>query len=69
MMKAVVVYEPGSSDKLIFEEVPKPELKEGWSLIKVKGFGINRSEIFYKKRFFSQCQISENTRYRMCRHG
>ncbi len=51
MMKAVVVYEPGSSDKLIFEEVPKPELKEGWSLIKVKGFGINRSEIFTRKGF------------------
>ena len=38
MMKAVVVYEAGGTDKLVFQEVPKPQIKEGWSLIKVKVF-------------------------------
>ena len=51
MMKAVVVYEAGGTDKLVFQEVPKPQIKEGWSLIKVKGFGINRSEIFTRKGY------------------
>lgn len=45
-MKAVVIYEAGGSEKLMFKEVPIPKLKENWSLIKIKGFGINRSEIF-----------------------
>ncbi|WP_159991023.1 alcohol dehydrogenase catalytic domain-containing protein [Pelistega ratti] len=50
-MKAVVIYEAGGTDKLIYQEVPKPKFKKGWSLIKVKGFGINRSEIFTRKGY------------------
>ena len=50
-MKAVVVYEAGGFDKLVYQDVPKPQIKEGWSLIKVKGFGINRSEIFTRKGY------------------
>jgi len=45
LMKAAVVYESGDSSHLVLENVPKPTVKPGWSLIKVKGFGINRSEI------------------------
>lgn len=33
MMKAVVVYEAGGTDRLIYQDVPKPLLKKGWSLI------------------------------------
>lgn len=45
-MKAVVVYEAGGAEKLVYTEVPKPTMKKGWSLVNVRGFGINRSEIF-----------------------
>lgn len=45
-MKAIVVNEAGGVDKLVLREVPIPELKPGWSLVKVKAFGINHSEIF-----------------------
>lgn len=45
-MKAIVIYEPGGPEKLIYQEVPTPVVKEGWSLVQVKGFGINHSEIF-----------------------
>ena len=45
-MKAVVIYEPGGPEKLICQDVPTPAVKAGWSLIQVKGFGINHSEIF-----------------------
>lgn len=48
-MKAVVVYEPGGPDKLIYTDVPTPEVKPGWSLVRIKGFGINHSEIFTRR--------------------
>lgn len=50
-MKAVVVYEAGGPEKLICEEVPVPRIKPGWSLVEVKSFGVNRSEIFTRKGF------------------
>lgn len=45
-MKAIVIYEPGGPEKLVYQEVPTPTVKPGWSLVQVKGFGINHSEIF-----------------------
>lgn len=48
-MKAAVIYEPGGPDKLILEERPIPKIKAGWSLVKIRGFGINHSEIFTRK--------------------
>ena len=50
-MIAVKVFEKGTSEVLKLVEVEKPKVKEGWSLIKVKGFGINRSEIFTRKGY------------------
>lgn len=48
-MRAVVVTNPGDSSVLQLKTMPKPQLKPGWSLVKVKGFGINRSEIFTRQ--------------------
>ncbi len=48
-MKAVVIYEPGGPEKLIYTEVPMPGVRPGWSLVRVRGFGINHSEIFTRK--------------------
>jgi NADPH:quinone reductase len=45
-MKAYVIHEAGGPEKLILEEMPIPKWKEGWVLIKIKAFGINRSEYF-----------------------
>ena len=50
-MKAIVVSKAGTSKVLEYKEVDTPKLKDGWSLVKVKGFGINRSEIFTRKGF------------------
>lgn len=44
-MKAIVIQHAGGPEALKLEDVPTPTVKAGWSLIKVKGFGINRSEI------------------------
>ncbi|KRN18680.1 alcohol dehydrogenase catalytic domain-containing protein [Lacticaseibacillus camelliae] len=45
-MKAIVIEQAGGPEALKLMEVPTPQVKPGWSLVKVKGFGINRSEIF-----------------------
>ena len=43
-MRAIVVSKAGTSKVLEYKEVDTPKLKDGWSLVKVKGFGINCSE-------------------------
>lgn len=48
-MKAVVVRKPGGPEVLEYTDVPTPTVKPGWSLVKVKGFGINHSEVFTRK--------------------
>ncbi|MFC6175894.1 zinc-binding dehydrogenase [Companilactobacillus huachuanensis] len=45
-MKAIVVEKAGGPEVLEYKEVPTPKVKSGWSLVQVKGFGINHSEIF-----------------------
>ena len=44
-MKAVKIYQAGGPEQLIYQDVPTPDIKEGWSLVKIKGFSINHSEI------------------------
>jgi NADPH:quinone reductase-like Zn-dependent oxidoreductase len=44
-MRAVVLDAPGPPDALRIRELPVPEPRAGWVLIRVKAFGINRSEL------------------------
>ena len=48
-MKAAVVYEPGGPDVLKIEDRTIPTPNPGEVLIKVKAFGINRSELFTRR--------------------
>lgn len=48
-MKAGVTTKPGDPDVIQIRDLPLPKIKEGWVLIKVKAFGLNRSEIFTRK--------------------
>jgi NADPH2:quinone reductase len=50
-MKAVVLYLPGGPDNFVLEERPIPAASEGQVLIKVKAFGLNRSELMTRKGF------------------
>jgi len=45
-MRAIVLEKPVKSNELKVSNVPIPKVMPGWVLIKVKAFGINRSEIF-----------------------
>jgi NADPH:quinone reductase len=48
-MKAAITIGPGSPEKIIIKDVPKPEIKSGWVLIEIKAFGLNRSELFTRR--------------------
>lgn len=48
-MKAIQVRKAGGPEVLELVELAKPQLKKGWSVVKVLGFGINRSEIFTRQ--------------------
>ena len=44
-MKAVVLERTCKSEEMIVKDVPIPAVKPGWVLVKIKAFGINRSEV------------------------
>ena len=48
-MKAAVIREPGGPEVLEIEELPVPQPAPGWVLIRVKAFGLNRSELFTRQ--------------------
>ena len=44
-MRAVVLDGPGPPEALVIRELPVPETAAGWVLIRVRAFGLNRSEL------------------------
>jgi NADPH:quinone reductase len=48
-MRAVVLEKPCKAEELVVRQVPMPQVKPGWVLVKIKAFGINRSEIFTRQ--------------------
>jgi NADPH:quinone reductase-like Zn-dependent oxidoreductase len=51
IMKAAVIREPGGPDVLRIEERPIPVPRSGEVLIRVKAFGLNRSELFTRQGY------------------
>lgn len=48
-MKAIVVTHPGGPEVLSYQTVPTPAVRPGWTRVKVRGFGINHSEVFTRE--------------------
>ncbi|WP_318307111.1 zinc-binding dehydrogenase [Amycolatopsis solani] len=44
-MKAAVCVRAGGPEVLELREIPVPEVRQGWSLIRIRGAGLNRSEL------------------------
>ncbi len=48
-MKAAVTLKPGPPNVIKVQNLPKPLAKDGWVRIKIKAFGLNRSELFTRQ--------------------
>ena len=48
-MKAAVIYKAGGPQVLKIESRPVPKPEDGQVLIRVKAFGLNRSELFTRQ--------------------
>ncbi|WCT12515.1 zinc-binding alcohol dehydrogenase family protein [Mucilaginibacter jinjuensis] len=48
-MKAAVTTKAGTPEVIQIEERPIPTAKEGWVVIRIKAFGLNRSELFTRQ--------------------
>lgn len=48
-MKAIRVHRAGGPEVLEIEEIPRPEPRAGWVRIRVRAFGLNRSELFTRQ--------------------
>ena len=62
MMKAAVIPEAGGPEVLKIESLPIPTPQKGEVLIRVKAFGLNRSELFTRQGH------SPNVRFTRPRH-
>ena len=49
MMKAAVIYEAGGPEVLKLETIPVPKPSDNEILIRIKAFGLNRSELFTRQ--------------------
>lgn len=52
-LKAIVIDQPGGPEQLKLKDVPTPQTKPGWSLIKIKSFDefSNQVQLFVPKDF------------------
>jgi NADPH:quinone reductase-like Zn-dependent oxidoreductase len=48
-MKAIRVHRPGGPEVLELEELPRPAARAGWVRIRVRAFGLNRSEMYTRQ--------------------
>ena len=51
MMKAIVVEQSGSPEVLHIRQLHRPEADHGWVLVRIRAFGLNRSEMFTRQGF------------------
>jgi NADPH2:quinone reductase len=45
MMRGIVLTVPGGPEVLEIRSLPRPDPRDGWVLIRVEAFGLNRSEL------------------------
>ena len=58
-MKAVVLTKPCKAEEMKLSDIPLPEVRPGWVLVKVRAFGINHSEVLLRQFEIAQDYISK----------
>lgn len=58
-MKAVVLTEPCAAEDMKLSEVPVPDVRPGWVLVRVKAFGLNHSEVLLRQFEVAQSYIAK----------
>jgi len=48
-MRAIVLDGPGEPEALQLKKIPRPIAKRGWVLVQVEAFGLNRSELHFRR--------------------
>lgn len=48
-MRAAITTKAGAPSVIVVKQIPDPAVKPGWVLIRVKAFGLNRSELFTRR--------------------
>ncbi len=56
-MKAIVIHNAGGPENFVIEERPLPRPKTGEVLVKIKAFGLNRSELMTRKGYSPNVQF------------
>ncbi|MDE6341800.1 MAG: alcohol dehydrogenase catalytic domain-containing protein, partial [Muribaculaceae bacterium] len=56
-MKAVVLTKPCNAEEMKLTDIPVPEVRPGWVLVKVHAFGINHSEVLLRQFEIAQDYI------------
>ncbi len=57
-MKAVVLSRPCGPEEMVVSEIPVPEVRPGWVLVKIKAFGINHSEVLLRRFEIAESYIN-----------
>jgi len=50
-VKAAILYTPGGPENLILEDRPVPKPNGDWVLVRIRAFGLNRSELMTRKGY------------------
>lgn len=58
-MKAIVLTAPCRADEMRLTDIPVPEVRPGWVLIKIRAFGINHSEVLLRQFEVAQSYINK----------
>ena len=48
-MRAAVVEAPGGPEALVLRDLPNPAPRPGWTLVRVRAFGLNRAELMTRR--------------------
>jgi len=48
-VRAAVVEAPGGPEALVLRDLPKPAPRPGWTLVRVRAFGLNRAELMTRR--------------------